>query len=119
VSAYNTQRVTDLDMHLVHIRALFIYLLAKVCRDVLVEFLLNKLRNSCFDGPVDLRLDLTGVKNQYCKHIKRTLLTLPVEVLQHLIVQCILQESCQKNSDLHPLHYAALTFDFFLFIGLR
>lgn len=63
MGAWNTQRVTYLYLDLLHLYTLSVDLLAKFCRDVLVKFFFYKIRNSRFDSPVDLDLDLTGVKN--------------------------------------------------------
>ena len=113
-----TQRVMDLDVHFLHLCALVINVFAKFCWNVLVELFLDKICNSRFNRPVDLSFDLTGVKNQYCKHIEQTLLTFFVEVLQHLGVQCLFQKFCRKNSDSHPPLYAVLTFDLILLVRL-
>ena len=63
MGAWNTQRIADVYLHLLHLHALFVDLLAKFFRDVLFEFFFDEIRNSRFDGPVDLDLDLTRVKN--------------------------------------------------------
>lgn len=60
---------------------LFVGFLTNLFGDELLEFFLDKGRNCCLDGPVDLRLNLTGVTNQDCEHVRQTLLTFSRYVL--------------------------------------
>jgi len=70
VSAWNTQRVVQLNIELSNIRPLFVNFVTNFFGDELVEFLLNETRNGVLDTFVDLSLDLTRVINRYCEHVE-------------------------------------------------
>lgn len=70
MSAWNTQRVVQLNIELSNIRPLFVNFVTNFFGDELVEFLLNETRNGVLDTFVDLSLDLTRVINRYCEHVE-------------------------------------------------